>query len=308
MIPKIYRYDDANAPVMRREREAVIEILTACLVDGYGDKEAAGWTRPFVNAEGTKAVFRNDPTTGSGMFLQVDATGPDGTRYSRFLGYENMTDVDTGVYPFSESPYDFLAVSPSGSTTTPRPWLLIADERFFYLFSWSYGDVTNFDGQEMAYGICFFGDAISIHDNDPYFCVQNVKSGGYEYFNNAADGYDATRGSSIAVARNFNGDTGYHYPALCSGGGPVYRYYPGRGTYPAYLSKKVFSRHYLNDEIQRSFRGYLPGLWAPCFSKSEADNFEIISVDGHEFYAVHHRQSDSTNCLSLIDVSESWRP
>ncbi len=311
--PKIYRYDDDNAPVMRGEREAVTEVLTACLVDGYGDKEAAGWTRPFVNAEGTKAVFRNDPAAGSGMFLQVDSSLANGEVFAHIYGYENMTDVDTGVFPFLSLGYKFY--NSQYRNSEPRPWLLIGDERFFYLFSWRQDTLTNFDGQKPAVGICFFGDGISIHDSDPYFCMimGGWPYGSHDAYLNYFDGAPASgqvvheRDTKIAVARNSAGDAGPCRPYLCSGGGPVERL-PGSGSSPEIMSRKVFSRHYLNDGIPRSIRGYIPGLWAPCFSASAVDNFEIISVDGHQFYAVHHGPFNGSNNLSLIDISANWRP
>ncbi len=311
--PTIYKYDDSNAPVMRGQREALIEVLTACLVDGYGSKQGAGWTRPFINADGTKAAFRNDPTAGSGLFLQVDGTY-GGVNQNALMGYEMMTDVDNGSFPFiAESRY---IMSSQWGNTTPIPWLLIADHRFFILFIWTTFTTTSIDGQAPAAGICFFGDGISVHASDPYFCMlfgSRVGYSGQSHLNEAVGRGISTFVSGqnqvdIAVARNSAGDAGYCYPYLCAGGGPTNDAKPGVGNgYPPVNSRKIFTRHYLNDAAAYSLRGYIPGLWAPCFSLSDADNFETIVVDGHQFYSVHHG-IQGQNSLSLIDISDNWRP
>ncbi|KAB2889780.1 MAG: hypothetical protein F9K32_11210, partial [Desulfobulbaceae bacterium] len=85
--PQIYKSTDGNAPVMRGERRALIDVLRACLVDGYGDKTPAGWTLEFINATFDKAVFRNSPVTGTGFYLRVDGLSPANTYTQALKAY-----------------------------------------------------------------------------------------------------------------------------------------------------------------------------------------------------------------------------
>ena len=93
---KIYRSGDDNAPVLIGQKTTMISILKACLVDVYGDKDPAGWTMPFINVEQTNAVFRNNPTNGTGFYLKV--VGDDHPQNPKFYAYEEMVDIDTGQF------------------------------------------------------------------------------------------------------------------------------------------------------------------------------------------------------------------
>ena len=90
-----------------------------------------GWTRPFTGTD--KAVYRNSTAGGLlGVYYRVDdADGQD----ARIIGYESMTDVDTGLGPMPTE----VQVTGGGywrnsnsADTTARPWTLVADEGLFY--------------------------------------------------------------------------------------------------------------------------------------------------------------------------------
>ena len=68
----VYRWDDPSAPVLSSPSAgSLIGVLDACLVNGYGSKAAAGWTKAF---SGTKlAAYRQGG--GSMCYLRID----DGT-------------------------------------------------------------------------------------------------------------------------------------------------------------------------------------------------------------------------------------
>lgn len=124
----------------------------------------AGWAKPF---SGTNlAAYRSNDVTGTRMFLRVDDTG---TTNARVVGYESMSDVDTGVRAFP------LAVQLAGggywpkanaANATARAWTVIADSRGFWLHTHSAGSNPG-----MAGCVWGFGDFSSYKAGDPYACA-----------------------------------------------------------------------------------------------------------------------------------------
>ena len=92
-----------------------------------------GWSKAFSGAN--KAAYRTSAVGGLlGMYYRVDDTG---TTLARVVGYESMTDVDTGIGAF---PSD-AQVGGGGwwwksdsADATARPWTLAGDAGLFYWF------------------------------------------------------------------------------------------------------------------------------------------------------------------------------
>ena len=108
---------------------------------GLGDQTAtgaitaklapAGWEKVFSGTN--KAVYRSLDVTGTRMYLRVDDTA---AQFARVVGYEAMTDVDTGVNRFpteAQRSGGFWWCKASNATATARGWTLFADSRTFYL-------------------------------------------------------------------------------------------------------------------------------------------------------------------------------
>lgn len=76
--PTIYRWDDAGSPDLDglmpstadKQRLWMHTILKSCLVDGYGDKAAAGWTMPHeeIVSNGCRFVLENAANTASLLY------------------------------------------------------------------------------------------------------------------------------------------------------------------------------------------------------------------------------------------------
>ena len=161
----IYKNSDGSAPVLSGTVGSLLGVLDGCLVTGYGIKPAAGWTKPFTGA--AKTVYR--PPLGNNFHLRVndsatvqgpdEAAGAPNAREARIRGYESMTSVDIGTGPFPNA----TAQSTTGLTwrksatldATPRPWIVVADNRSVMIFVLS-GDVAS---GYMAGG---FGDFFSL--------------------------------------------------------------------------------------------------------------------------------------------------
>lgn len=186
--PIIYRSDDPNAPVLAGVCTSLVDILTKCLVTGYGDKLPAGWTRPYVNAELTRASFRNNPATGTGFYLMVDQATSTSANRAYFRGYELMTSESAGSFPFGYSS-EVTGISATQDAKA-RPWVLVATDTWFYFFG--YNGLTSMptNSSLLTAGIggngplVAFGDFDSILADDAYNCMlfintPSLASGGF---------------------------------------------------------------------------------------------------------------------------------
>jgi len=132
MAVRLYSSDDVGAPVLGTSNDgSLMNILRACLVDGYGTRTPVGWAMPFVDAGLKKIVLK--PVT-SGVYLRVDDSLH--YQYAYVKGFETMSDIDTGTREFprvQDMTYPNLAVSKRYSTGVDyENWYVIADDEWFY--------------------------------------------------------------------------------------------------------------------------------------------------------------------------------
>jgi hypothetical protein len=133
----IYRSTDGSAPVLSGTTGSLVALLDACLVNGYGAKAAAGWTKAFAGA--SKAAYR--APTGAQLYYRVQDDGPGAGTFkeARITGYETMSDVDTGTGPFPTAAQGVGGVAmlvcrkSITADATARAWIIIADARTVYI-------------------------------------------------------------------------------------------------------------------------------------------------------------------------------
>lgn len=160
----IYKSSDTSAPVLTGATGTLVTVLDAVLVNGYGSKSAAGWTKAFSGT--SKAAYRQ--ASGSNQFylrVQDDGPGAGTFKEARVRGYETMTDVDTGTFLFPTAAQAANGLFLRKSTTvdsTARSWIIYADDRTAYIFILT-GDTAN------VYQCYMFGDIYSfIGSSDNY--------------------------------------------------------------------------------------------------------------------------------------------
>jgi hypothetical protein len=164
---RIYKSTDASSPVLVGGVSSLINLLDKCLVTGYGSATAAGWTKPYAGTD--IAVFRNSVAAGgSGMYLRVSdaGSGTGGAREALVRGYATMSDANTGTVETPTVAQIAASLVWRKSNTvdsTARPWILIADERTFYLCI----DTGTFS-TEYGAGLYGAGDFQSLVPGDPY--------------------------------------------------------------------------------------------------------------------------------------------
>lgn len=175
---RIYRSTDSGAPVLTGQQGSLLNLLDKCLVDGYGAKTAAGWSRPYTGTN--KTAYRNSVAAGgTGMYLRVldDGSGTGGAREALVRCYLTMSDVDTGTV---ETPtVAQLAASivwrkSNSADSTARAWVLVADELTMYL--------TTDEGYAPA--LMAAGDIVSYVPGDAYgffLAGRSTQSGASSY-------------------------------------------------------------------------------------------------------------------------------
>lgn len=168
MAVEVYSYTDASAPTMNGTADSIITLLDAILVNGYGSKAAAGWTKAYTGTN--KAAYRMAATLGArGYYLRV-VDGGDTNRSFQAQGYATMTTVDAGT---SKMPmagqingtwdYQYLVKSQT-SDATARPWYAVADNKGIYLF-WDTGGTSTFTTTYFQY--LYFGQCSTLAPGDP---------------------------------------------------------------------------------------------------------------------------------------------
>jgi len=179
----VYKSTDISAPVLTgADTASVINVLRACLVDGYGTRQGAGWTMPFVNGDGTKASFKNG---GSGFYLSVNG-------FTATAAFENMSDINTGINGFGSGQLRSYGNFVQG-------WILIANERYMIFANYPNQNLpvdTGYSFGNNSQYILSFGDLTPVVRGDGFCSVFNSGL----YFGQSATGH--------YLSRKLNGDVG----------------------------------------------------------------------------------------------------
>ena len=250
----------SGVPVLNGSAGSLIALLDYLLIT------TLGWTKAFT---GTNIAAYRAPN-GNRFYLGVDDTG---TLNARLRGFESMTAagvaVASGTNPFPTdaqlSGGDY--VYKGSDTTTARNWWFSSDGNVFHLSI----------NASSYYGLFSFGDFYSNKSTDPYNSLIMGEASASSY----ANGVNAnTAAASAAIAGSFATRS---YTGL-GGSQPIAKAIDGSfgssgvigsngATYPSTIEGGLLiSRIRIGEAIVNgSFRGVLPGLWAPMHSRPLGD-------------------------------------
>jgi len=151
---------------------------------------SAGWLKVFSGTN--KAAYKSADPAATGMILRVDDTG---TTAARVVGYESMTDIDTGVGPFP-TPTQIGGggywTKSNSADSTARRWLIVIDEACLYLTVNHVGTTKH---------LAAFGDYASEKTGDAYRCMLQC------WYSNMAN----TGGGWSAIGYHGFSDPGQNY-------------------------------------------------------------------------------------------------
>lgn len=118
-----------------------------------------GWTKPYSGTN--KAAYQGNTVLGTGCLLRMDDSG---TAVTRVVGYETMSNVDTGTGKFpTETQLSGGSYFSKSNNTSARAWWLIGDDQGFY---WT----CQYNGTNWQ--TSFFGDMRTVYGNpDAYRCM-----------------------------------------------------------------------------------------------------------------------------------------
>lgn len=286
MAITVYKSTDADAPVLNGVQGSLIDVLDACLTTGYGATPSSGWTQEYVDTN--TAVYRmqlTDPDTDkptTGMYLRVDDTN---STVSRVTAYRSMSGVDTGTGKFpndSQVTGGFYVTKSFTSGITPRPWVIIADHRFLYLWTFpkstTLGNLGLIEGN--ANSFLMFGDIISTKANDATHCIIHGNHSADVNTSVSAAPYTYIEPYTY-IATNFTGlDTSFPVKKVRiapAGIGSIgYIGQAVAGAYPDPVTGTVNLFPYNIVESTAAIRGRIPGFYEPHGGTLVGQDFDTI--------------------------------
>ena len=270
-----------------------------------------GWARPF--ASGNVAAYRQAPRAGrNAYYLRVQDNLANASE-ARVIGYETMSDLNTGTYPFPSDqwypPYIVWRKSATNDATA-RPYYVFADARTIVLFTHSH----RYGGDFRL--LLYFGDIVPLASQDPYACmlIGGVVDGAL--FNRGLSGEVPTYPvDGHVLARDYTGnltavEAGKHWDfakcAWCAdvpmGGTPNALPWPNPPDGKIWLSP-VWVNEADDVGTWRNLRGYLRGVWAPLHNvPAQAFGSVIHGVGhlaGHRYVLVGPLVYDNSGCAAV---------
>ncbi len=250
----------------------------------------AGFSKVFSSTN--KAAFRAEALASSRLYLRVDDSG---TTAARILGYETMTDVDTGSGPSPSAAQlsgGLYAGKSSEASAVARNWALYSDGQAIYFFA----DAAN-NAQFM--GGFVYGDLFKYASTDAYAVLIIGSSSAYE----ALSLHRVSSTENSYLCRRYDG---------VGGSIPSARYTHARATYlgqggQLYPAPADLRLHLWPIEVWDGTdcaRGLLPGTWNPvhAFNSSAGVNYAPQEIDGRTMIP-----QVTANYRCVIDITGPWR-
>lgn len=313
----VYKSSDTSAPALTGTAGALAALLYACLVTGYGSQSAAGWAREFTGTN--KAVFR--AAAGNRMRLRIDDTG---SNEAKAVGYESMTDVDTGtnLFPTAVQLSGGIFIRKSNTAdATNRPWMLVANDRIFYLFIDSGTSGTDWTVAPAAAGLsgCFcFGEFSSYKSGGDSYntiilgAIATSTSTGRFGTLTPQDSYGATSGHWVVrnAAATVGAVTCAKAAVLAQNLGTTFGS-GAWGPYPDPITGGLLISPVAVVEAATTgwvVRGVLPGLWAPMHAApgAHADTFSGSGVTAGKTFVLASCATTSTLGRCAVETSNTW--
>lgn len=273
----------------------------------------AGWAKTF---SGTNlAAYKSTSILGTGCLLRMDDTA---TQFAKVIGYETMTDINTGtgLFPSNAQWAGGLWWSKSSAASAAaRPWIVVADDRGVFLFVKVADTLSEYQGY-------YFGDILSLKSNDPYACVLKANTAsrvasvtaitdGLEY----ADQSQSIDGLYAARAANTIGGSAKHFQAPALTLSLALVHYTGTvgWAYPSAVDNGLILSPVVVYSVS-GLRGYYPGLrTSPQITNSAFSTSDKIagsgSMAGQTVMAIKlgTPASGAGQGVVFIDTLSDWR-
>lgn len=305
---RYFRWDDAGAPQLTGAAGSLIALLKTLLVgtDGiaYGSKPACGWSVAF---EGTNVIaFQNSPTLGNGCFVRIDDTS---ATTPTFNVYEAMSTIDDGTAPCFSASVNIRKSSAAG-TGQNRPWILVGDERTYYLYTGFSGSIFAYNTGQSLHGA---GDFARFDGLPGIFGIGDYNSGSQaggsllQYLN--YDGSITVIGTSRLHANFTNPIQIGPWSGFGSGSNTLASYAPNAGNYAivsinrtrtgsVFWSRFPVSTRHGTNTFSQGCLGLFRGVYWPLTGTHSTTDTSDEIFSGQHFYP--QLNSDFTKLVSLF--------
>lgn len=304
-----YASNDASAPVLTGQVGSLLNLLNAILVNGYGTKSPAGWTKPFSDTTNIGCFKQGG---GAQLGLVVIDNAPLSATDARLTGYEQLTAYNAGAQSFPPSSYTFARKSAT-SDGTARPWRCYADNATMHLFIQT-GDTNS--GGLVYWEYVHFGDILSYNTKpDPYrvLLLSKVTE------NNSS--YTATVGDITTYVNVLtNGhwmprpSSGFGWPINVGKHGDLARSgaqsLNGIVQFPNGPDGSIYiSPIWIHEPASGTIRGRLRGLWHFCHSPTNVTDGDTFSgtgdYAGRSFMLIKPTANVCTFCIEVSATVEA---
>ncbi len=287
------RSTDVGAPSLTNSAGSLITLLDYLFVT------TMSWTKPYT---GTNKAAYKQPSGTNQFYLRVDDTG---TTNASVVGYETMSDVDTGTGPFPTAAQVSGGLYwPKSSSGSAAPWIFLSNGKIGYLF-------VKYNGTNW---LCVgFGDFSTYKTSDAYHTLiigETSAPSSTTVFSNLATSitsantghYVARSYTQIGSAINVGKFSNYILAAAVSNLGA------GGCTYPAPVDGGLHLAPVWISETTSGVgaRGLLPGIWSPMHNRplTHGDTFSGTgSLSSRNFEAV---DLGSAVYQVFIETSDTW--
>lgn len=281
----------------------------------------AGFTKAFTGTN--LAAYRSDDVTGNRMYLRVDDTG---TTNARVVGYETMSDVNTGTGPFptasQQSGGDYWTKSSTANSTT-NIWYLFTNGKIFY-FARAFRSGNN--GLNLDFEIHGFGDISSVKSGDAFNVILSGNGSDQSASNVTATSnlwYGASNWSTgFALARSYSGlgsavQAGKYYPSMngsaggCSGANSAGSLFPNPADGGLYVVP-LFVFETTGSTANNVYRGVVPGFYCtpqliPNGTYTPGDLITgVTGLAGKVLKVMTCQFSSSVSGLVAFDITGPW--
>lgn len=313
-----------NANALNGEKKVASTTTTTVTFDatGVADQTATGtitakvapmgWTKEYAGTN--LAVYKSSDVTSTGCRLRVDDTG---TTSARVVGYETMSDVNTGTGAFPTNTQQsgglYWMKSDVASSAT-RPWIAVGDGKIFYIFAFINSSTTNSCAQ------LAFGDPLPTKSTDAYHCI--ISGGaisttvvGQAHDLSFVDGVNGVNnglfcprsytgvGAAVAMRKSF--------PLIGGGTGSIHSGAGGGLNYPNAADGGLYVVPcYATEHAASVFRSTIPGLlMVPQNVNSAFASKDIVTgVTGYAGKILKAVQCGGSGAgVFFVDTTGPWR-
>lgn len=309
---KVYSSSDFGAPQLSGTSGSLVTVLDAVLVNGYGNKTSAGWTKPLPNDAVTGSIGCWQYPSGSRLILFINDAAPTnssngngGLREAWMTGWEQIIGLTGSLWGTGIGNFPIPSQTPAGSGSVPvrksssqdstsRNWLMFVDAYTLYFFigandgwnwtSYVFGDIFSLNLTPDYYKGMILGRnnmAPSIQNRAEFqdctfFPNSNDTNSNWSCFVTRTGGGN---GSSILVNRVADSGKGNTTNITNNGGGSVV----GTGlsgllpTPNSSDNAYYLSPIWIAEQKNSALRGRMRGMWHVCHAVTNFTDGQVFS-------------------------------